>query len=78
MHQCLKYYRGGERKINGIVKVTKAESHCTYARFLKDNDASKGIAPLTITFTGKGGMKNFLQVLKGDMPTHQLKKEEDK
>jgi len=36
LHQCLKYYRGGEKKINGDVKsFTKAKLHLTDSKFLK-------------------------------------------
>jgi len=34
--------------------------------------------PLTISFTGKDGMKNVLKAPKEDIPRHQLKKEESK
>jgi len=36
LHQCLKYYRGGERKINSDVKpFTKAELHFADSKSLK-------------------------------------------
>ena len=78
LHQCLKYYRGGERKINGNVKpFTKAKSYFTYARFFEKDDAPKETMPSTITSMGRDIAKNVIQVPKEDMLTHQLKKEEN-
>ena len=77
LHQCLKYYQGRERKINGNVKpFTKAESHFVDARFLEEGDAPKEIMPSTITSTGRGSMKNVIQVSKEDVPKHRPHKEE--
>ena len=73
LYQFLKYYRGGERKINGSVKpFTRAEPHFADARFLKEDDTPKETMPVSITSTGKGSMKRVIQVLKEDMPAHQL------
>ena len=70
-HQCLKYYRGGEKKINGNVRpFTKAESHFACARFFEADDAPKETLPSTIISTGRGSTKNVIQVPKEDMPTH--------
>jgi len=42
LYLCLKYYRDGERKINGNVKpFTKVESHFAEARFFEEDDAPK-------------------------------------
>jgi len=58
LHQCLKYYRNGEKKINGDVKpFTKVESHFTDARLFEEGDAPKGTMPSTISSTGKGVAK---------------------
>jgi len=77
LHQCLKYYRGGERKINGSVKpFTKAESHFTDARFFEEDDTTKETMPATMTSIGRGGMKNIIQMPREDLPAHQLEKKE--
>ena len=73
LYQCLKYYWGGERKINGNVKpFTIAESHFTDIRFFEEDDTPKGTMLVAISSIGRGSMKNIIQVLKDDMPTHQL------
>ena len=42
LHQCLKYYRDGEKKISGDVKpFTKAESHLADAGFFEEGAAPK-------------------------------------
>jgi len=46
LHQCLKYYRGGERKINDSVKpLTRVEPHFAGARFLEEDDTPKETMP---------------------------------
>jgi len=78
LYQCLKYYRGGEKKINGSVKLfTRVESHSADARFFEEDDTPKEAMLASTTSTGKGGMKNAIKVPKEDMPTHQLQKEEN-
>ena len=73
LHQCLKSYRGGERKINGNVKLfTKAESHFADTRFFEEDDAPKETTLSTITSTGRGSVKNIIQVPKEDVPTQAL------
>jgi len=58
LHQCLKYYRGGERKINGDVKLfTKAESHFTDSKFFEEDFTPKEMMIPTISSTGKGDSK---------------------
>ena len=38
LHQCLKYYRDGEKKVNGDTKpFTKAEPYFADARFFDEN-----------------------------------------
>ena len=77
LHQYLKYYRGGKRKINGSVKpFTRAESQFAVARFFEENDTPKETLPATITSTGRGSMKNIIQMPREDVPVHQLQKEE--
>jgi len=79
LHKCLKHYQGGERKINNNVKpFKKAESHFADARFFEEDNTPTETMPSTITFTGKGGTKNALQVLKKDIFIHLLKKEKSK
>jgi len=54
LRQCLKYYRGGERKINGDVKpFTKAESHFADSKFFEEDFTPKEMMISTISFTGK-------------------------
>jgi len=61
LHQCLKYYRGGERKINGSVKLfTRAGSHFADARFFEEDDTLKETMSGTIIPTGRGCMKNII------------------
>jgi len=61
LHQCLKYYRGEERKINSSVKLfTRAESYFADARFFKEDDTLKETMTATITCTSKGSMKNIV------------------
>jgi len=65
------------RKINGNVKpFTKAESHFVDERFFEEDNAPKEIMPSTITSTGRGSMKNVIQVSKEDVPKHRPHKEE--
>ena len=60
-----------ERKINGSIKpFTKAESHFTDARFFEEDDTPKETMPVAITSTGRGSMKNVIQVPKEYMPAH--------
>ncbi|XP_074277745.1 uncharacterized protein LOC141601368 [Silene latifolia] len=52
LHQCLKYYRDGERKINGDVKpFSTVESYFADARFYEEVTPSE-ILPSTILSTG--------------------------
>jgi len=38
LHQCLKYYCGGERKVHGDVRpFTKAESHFADSKFFEED-----------------------------------------
>jgi len=57
-HQCLKYYRGGEKKINGDVKpFTKAKSHFADSKFFEEGTALKETMPSIISSTGRGEPK---------------------
>jgi len=79
LHQCLKYYRDGENKINGDVKpFTKAESYFADARFLEEGAAPKETMPSTISSIGKGVTKKAPRVTKYDAPKQQLEKEASK
>jgi len=58
LYQCLKYYCGGERKINGDVKpFIKAESHFTDSKFFEEDFTPKEMIISTIFSTGKGDTK---------------------
>jgi len=77
LHQFLKYYRDGEKKINGDVKpFIKAESHFADARFFEEGAAPKETLPSTISSTGKGGAKNAPQVRKYDTPSNNPRKKQ--
>ena len=79
LHQFLKYYRDGEKKINGDVKpFTKTEYHFANTRFFEKGAAPKETLPSTISSTGKGGAKNAPQVRKNDAPKQQSEKEASK
>ena len=53
LHQCLKYYRGGQRKIDGDARpFTKAESHFADAKFFEEAAAPKEMMISTIASTG--------------------------
>ncbi|XP_074297818.1 uncharacterized protein LOC141628598 [Silene latifolia] len=55
LHQCLNYYRGGERKIDGDAKpFSKVDSFFADAKFFEENGTSGGFMPTTISSTGKG------------------------
>jgi len=58
LHQCLKYYRGGERKISGDVSpFTRAESYFADAKFFEEDSAHKEMMISIISSTGKGEPK---------------------
>jgi len=58
LYQCLKYYRGGERKISGAVKpFTKAESHFADSKFFEEDFTPKAMMIPIISSTGKGNPK---------------------
>jgi len=74
-----KILSSGEKKTNDNVKpFTKVEFHFAHARFFKENDVPKEIMLSTMTSTGKGATKNYLQVPKKDILTHLLKEDEGK
>ena len=55
LHQCLKYYRGGVKKIDGDVKpFTRAESYFADAKFLEnDEEISAEVSPSQMALTSK-------------------------
>ncbi|XP_074313449.1 uncharacterized protein LOC141648620 [Silene latifolia] len=56
LHQCLKYYRGGERRINGDVKpFSKVDSFFADAKFFEESGTSSEFLPSTISSTGTRG-----------------------
>jgi len=58
LHQCLKYYCGRERKINGDARpFTKAGSHFANAKFFKEVSAPEEMMISTISSAGKGNSK---------------------
>jgi len=58
LHQCLKYYRGGERKINGDVQpFTRAESYFADAKFFEEDSVPKEMMISIICSIGKGEPK---------------------
>ncbi|KAK9755938.1 hypothetical protein RND81_01G060700 [Saponaria officinalis] len=71
LHQCLKYFRGGERRINGDAKsFTKAGSFFADAKFYKENGTSSEFMPTIISSTGKGGKtKKVVQRVEETTPT---------
>jgi len=47
LYLCLKYYRGGKKKIKGDVKpFTKAESHFVDSKLLEEGTAPEEIMPI--------------------------------
>jgi len=75
LHQCLKYYHGGDKKINGDVKpFTKAELHFA-TKFFEDGTVSKETTPSMIFSTSRGKpnvTNNFKVVLR----QHSMKQQE--
>jgi len=58
LHQCLEYYHGGERKINGDVKpFTKVESHFADFKFFEEDFTPDEMMIPTISSMGKGDLK---------------------
>ncbi|KAK9669832.1 hypothetical protein RND81_13G157500 [Saponaria officinalis] len=53
LHQCLKFYRNGEKKVNGDVKpFTEAETYFADAKFYHENEAPSEMWPTSIASTG--------------------------
>ncbi|KAK9677082.1 hypothetical protein RND81_11G120500 [Saponaria officinalis] len=53
LHQCLKFYRNGEKKVNGDVKpFTEAETYFADAKFYHENEAQSEMWPTSIATTG--------------------------
>ncbi|XP_074277632.1 uncharacterized protein LOC141601266 [Silene latifolia] len=66
LHQCLKYYRGGERKIDGDAKpFSKVDSFFADAKFFEENGTSSDFMPTIISSTRKGG-KRKKNIIKED------------
>ncbi|XP_074290694.1 uncharacterized protein LOC141617398 [Silene latifolia] len=83
LHQYLKYYRGGERKINGDDKpFSKVDSFFADAKLFEENGTSSEFMPTTISSTGKGGKreKNIIKEDGAASPAKEndLKKDVDK
>jgi len=59
LHQCLKYYRDGKKKINSDVKpFTMAESHFADAKLFNEDAVLKEITLAAIASIGKESVKN--------------------
>ena len=66
LHQCLKYYRDGEKKVNGDTKpFAKAESYFADARFFDEDAPLKEAMPATISSTGKRSEEDTLRMIHG-------------
>ncbi|XP_074306102.1 uncharacterized protein LOC141641334 [Silene latifolia] len=83
LHQCLKYYRGGERKIDGDAKpFSKVDSFFADAKFFEENGTSSEFMPTTISSIGKGGKreKNIIKEDEAASPAKEndVKKDVDK
>jgi len=66
LHQRLKYYRDGEKKVNGDTKpFTKAESYFTHAIFFDKDAPLKEAMPATISSTGKRSEEDTLGIIHG-------------
>jgi len=62
LHQCLKCYRGGERKINDNVKpFTKAKFHFIDAMFFDEDEVPEETMPATIAYMGIGSVKTLFK-----------------
>jgi len=81
LHQCLKYYRGGERKINGDARIfTKAESHFADAKFFEEAAAPKEMMISTIASIGESKVTKGAQATTGcdDTKQQQRNREDNK
>jgi len=64
MHQCHKYYRDREKKINGDTKpFTKAKSYFADVRFFDEDAPLKEAMPATISSTGKRSEEDTLRMI---------------
>jgi len=78
LHQCLKYYRGGERKINGDARpFIKAESHFADAKFFEEVAAPKEMMISTIASTGESKVTKGAQATTGRDDTKQRRKDKE-
>ncbi|KAL9224978.1 hypothetical protein vseg_000952 [Gypsophila vaccaria] len=76
LHQCLKYYRGGERKINADVKpFTKADSLFADARFFETNGTSSELLPAMISSTDKRIKKSKDVAMAGEPISDPLRRD---
>jgi len=66
LHQCPKYYRDGEKKINGDTKpFTKAESYFADARFFDEDAPLKEVMLATIYSIGKTSEEDTFGMIHG-------------
>jgi len=71
LHECLKYYQGGERKVDCNVKV---ESHFADVRFLKEDDAPKETMPSPLLLRAKVARKKSFKHQKKTRPNNSSRK----
>ena len=77
LHQCLKYYRDGEEKINSDVKpFTKVESHFADVRFFEEGIIPKKTMSLAISSIGKGAVKKASRQEKMILLSNSLRKKQ--
>jgi len=68
LHQCLRYYHDGEKKVNGDTKpFTKADSYFADARFFDEDAPSKEAMPATISSTGKRSEEDTRGMIHGSL-----------
>jgi len=66
LHQCLKYYCDGEKKISGDTKpFTKAESYLSDARFFEGGDPLRETMSAAISSTGKRSDEDNHRMING-------------
>jgi len=66
LHQCLKYYRDGEKKVNGDTKpFAKDESYFADVRFFDKDAPLKEAMPATISSTSKSNEEDTLGIIHG-------------
>ena len=71
LHQCLKCYRDGEKKVSGDTKpFTKAELYFDDATFFDEDVPLKESIPATISSTGKRSEEDTLGMSHGGLSSN--------